>query len=595
MDNPRIINATGLELSEIGPGLHEAAGTQGGALDRVVAQLTRHVSAAQQRSRYGGILQRDHYLTPDTPFGQMQLARESLLDDVVGGAADASEFLAISEISLFAPDLDEQAIWDEWARHVDLGSMLRSAWRTLFVDSQFVMSSWWEPLALYVNDQPVNIIAPSRLTLIDTTRVVPVGMLMFGQELLAYSASPEEARRFDQILGGRDAERFSSGPGLDFQGAGDPIVERLIAGRYNPDSAERVLLANDGVKNVDNLFILDPKYTFRHTLTRSAGQRFSDVRLASVFELLDLKSGLHQSDRSSLIGSANYILLITQGTDENPITPIEYQALLNGAEKVGQRPYLVGDHRLKVEILTPKTDNTLDEKRYDNLDTRIFTRVYQTFVHGAQNRSSDDSKTAALVAKGLEGRRDQMRRTFEARMFDAIRAANPKTFTHRAQLQYHPSNIAVSFDAARATLVWDARMAGEVSRETSLNELGFRQQDEAVRLSREADLYDPIFKTQDPHGVPNPSNEDYTNGAEKRSEQRRQGRTQGGNRNGGGAGTPGDGHGLPPRRVDELNDLLRDDLIAVAGQYAVPGRHQMRRETLINSIRAARDEEELNE
>lgn len=616
-EGPVVVNATGLPYQQIVDGVESLTAD---STERMVAKLIRTTNGMRPPHRYGGILSRDKYLTPQNPIDQMRVAREALHDDIVSGAADASEHLSLSSISIYSSKLHEQAIWNRWSEYVDFTSVLRSAWRTMFTDSQFVCATWWKDMALDLADGSiVNIIAPSAMTVIDTTRVIPVGMLMFGQEQLAYVASPMEAARFDDILEGRPAQSFT-GPWYEgigqFDGAPDPLVARLIVGRYHPDGFETQQLLGDGVGTVDNLFLLNPQFVWRHTLSRPDFQRFSDVRLASVFELLDLKSQLHQADRTNLLGAANYILLITQGSEKAPLLPQEHANLLAGAQQIGSVPYIVGDYRLKVEIISPKTDFTLDEKRYDNLDMRIFTRLYETFVHSSQNRSNDDVKTGSVIARGLEGRRDQIGHSFENHVFDFIRQANRKVFTSRALLNFHPNSVAISFDPGRADSMHDARMAGEISRETYLSELRLSEDIEAQRRLREKESYDSIFLTQDPHGTPNPANQgpdappepdpepdpapqdpapQGPNGALPKQEiQRRAGRQGGGNRGDGGAGRPNDGHGKSSASEEEdgLLGICRDDLIAIAGQYKVPGRYQMRKQQLIDEIRAMRDDEE---
>jgi hypothetical protein len=276
-------------------------------------------------------------------------------------------------------------------------------------------------------------------------------------------------------------------------------------GPYQPDDGERRWMGEMNIA-ADRLFELNPATVFRHTATRPDFQRFATVRMKSVFELLDLKTQLRAMDRAHLIGGTNFIVLITKGTDDRPATPAEVTNLQMQVRTVARLPVLVGDHRLKVEIVTPKLDATLKGERYNTIDARITARLYQMFMLGnyAAGGGSDDSvKLAKFIAKGLESRRHMLRRTLEDAIFTPMFARN-ETLETAPKLLFHPKQIALDFDSAWATFLLDLREANEVSRNTILSQFDLDQADEARMLQREAEQFDDIFMTQVPFAAPNP-------------------------------------------------------------------------------------------
>ena len=125
--------------------------------------------------------------------------------------------------------------------------------------------------------------------------------------------------------------------------------------------------------------------------------------MKSIFELLDLKSQLRQMDRVHLIGGTNFIIVVTKGTDQHPAKPQEIANLQAQVRTVARLPVLVGDHRLQVEIVTPKMDMTLKAERYNSIDSRITGRLYLTMVSGAYQAGTtgDDSiKLTKVIAAG---------------------------------------------------------------------------------------------------------------------------------------------------------------------------------------------------
>lgn len=575
---------------------------------RLMATMSSWVQGTQPR-RIGGMFDRDRFLSPDSIPGQIRVARRAMRDDVIGGAADITEALALSSLSIDCEDRDQADVWNQWAADANLDARLREMWRSLFCDSQVVLASWWTrksytPRGTGDAGRPkranFDLLVPTELSLIDSLKVAPVGTLLFGREYLAYIAGREEGEAFDRILAGATP---GSPPGLGGYGGGygfgrndpgvtgipvvDDIVTRLILGRYVPDRAEAMTLEEEGI-DPTNLFLLDPRYVQRHTLTRPSYQRFADVRLASCFELLDLKSNLRQMDRAHLLGSTNFIVLIKKGTDQHPALQPEIAALRANAATLATTPVVVGDHRLSIDIVTPTMDSTLDRKRHDVLDVRLTARAFGTFVATGSDQD-DPIKLGKVIAWSLESRRRMVRRFVELNIFEAIRRNNEK-LTDRAKLEFHPASIGLSFDQAWASFLLDLRTANEISRDTILSQFGMDQDDEARRREVEAEEFDDIFKTQVPFSAPlaAPPGQD-PDGTPSKQDPKSGGRQGGGLRNGGGA-APGSGQGQPARNPRHLSDMNRDELRAVASDLGMPGVHRKPVDTLRVEIAARRAE-----
>jgi len=511
--------------------------------------------------RNGGIFMRDRYITPLRPWDQMRLAYEAASsDDIVAGVCETTESLAFSSMDFFALDQDEQDVYNQIAAKIDLDRRMREIWRDLFVVSQAYVAVWWETQTFKVRGKTVDgnqrrksmtIKAPSEMSLLDPLKVVPVGSTLFGKERLAYIATPDEAAMFDEIIGGNKA--------MD-----DEIVKRLVTGRYTPSRQEIVELTNLGVPSTKDLFILNPDNVFRHTLTRASYERLAPIRMKSVFELLDMKSQLRQMERAHLIGGTQFIVIITKGTDQIPAKPEELANLQNMVRTLARVPVLVGDHRLNVEIVTPKLDNTLKAERWNTIDSRLSGRLLQIMVLGnySAGAAGDDSiKLVKVVARGMESRRHMIKRSLERHVFKPLLDRNPE-LESLPKLEFHPRAIALDFDAAYASFLFDLRQANEISRETILNQFDLDESLEAELRKREMVEYDHIFQTQVPFSTPNPAvpppgQPDQgvpqppaapvppaKSPAKPPATRRDNG---GGRRNGGGA-APGSGQGQPPRR-----------------------------------------------
>lgn len=576
--------------------------------NREVAEIVKWTMTTQGdfgRGRMGSLFQRDRYVTPERLFDQFRVAYDAAeSDDNVSGVLDSTEALTFNRLSFAADDEDEEDIWNQIAFDIDLESRLREMWRELFICSQFYAVTWWGVKSYKVRGRSAegvkrkkafeNLTVPLGLTILDPTKVVPVGNLMFNQDQLAYIADRTEIDMLDAAV--------MNDP------LADPVSRQIVMGKYAPPDMERRNLAKQGI-NADWLYILNPRNVWRHTLTRSQYERFAKVRMKSVFVLLDLKQQLLQMDRAHLIGGTNFIVLIRKGTDHLPAKPEEVQQLRGQVTSVARVPILVGDHRLSVEIVTPKMDVTLNPDKYSTIDARITSRLYQMLlIHGGsgQPRSDDSVKLAKLIGRGLESKRLALKRSLERQMVAPCVIANTQLFS-MPTLRFHPTRIELDFDPATQAFIQDARDRGDLSRDSYLNELDFDQEDEAIKRQREARDFDKIFTPTNtpwgpagsmpepavgpdgkplaggtipkpavppggapgitPHGhdasgnpVPLPPGTPKPIAPVKKTatpvkkaatpavDPKAAGRKLGGNRNGGGAGSPGTGAGKPPRQ-----------------------------------------------
>lgn len=534
--------------------------------NQVLEQLGKQVpeiAAAMGRWRSGisrgqsGIFHRDRFVTPVYLFDQFQTAQDAALyDDVVSGTIGMTEAMAFSKMGFKCNDEDEEDVWNQIGADIDLDARMREMWRELSIVSQVYVALRWKRKTYKVRGKSKdgikrkktfrNILVPDAMTLLDPLKVLPIGNFMFGEEELVYIATKTEASQFDKTLAGANSS--------------DLIVRSLLTGRYEATRDEKELIqALCGNVNIDNLFIMNKKNVFRHTLTRPSYQRFAPCEMTSIFEILDLKHQLREMDRASLLGGTNFIVLITIGSDAQPGKPEEVRALAGMAQTAARTPVIVGDARLNVQFLTPAQDQTLKPERYNTLDARITAKMLKLMMTGnysAGAKGDDSIKLTRVIASGMESRRHMMRRTLEKFVFRPTVDQNDQLDEYPT-LRFYPKRIALDFDPSLAQFLQDLRDRGDVSRETVLSEVDIDEDEEATLREREAELYDDIFQ---PTNVPffktaGPDADNPNSGPQKTPPKGAQnprsgstnpkaaGRRQGGTKNGGGANP---GAGRPP-------------------------------------------------
>lgn len=477
----------------------------------------------------GSLFFRNRYTMTENIYDQMLQASDAVeYDEILGSVCDATEALAFTEVTFEMVDQDEEDIWNQIANEIRLTTRMREMWREVFKVSQVYVAIDWQqkvykvrtkqiPMGDLESDTPqaqfgaedlhpsgvpnpgpkkrarrkqYAVTVPGNLTIIDPTKVLPVGQLVFGQERFAYLATREEHDAFTAVF--NDA-------------AEDPLVKKMFDGPYNPNVQELSYLtqAHRGPTNRVYMWLFKKDVLFRHSLSKAQYERFAAIRLKSALPLLDMKAHLRASDRAALIGATNFIIVLKRGSDKYPARPGEVEQLREQARVVARMPILVGDHRLSVEIVTPATENVLDYNRYNLLDERLIMRALHTFRFGGKHAGQSDtaSTTDDQIARGIESRRNDLADTLEDKLVRLTVRKNEGVLNEAPEIAYHPKRVVVSYDSKIMQLVMQVRNGGDISRETLLEEFGYSQDVEYVRRKREKGV-DDVFQSSVPFSSP---------------------------------------------------------------------------------------------
>lgn len=456
---------------------------------RALALWAEDTSGRTRRDRT--IFARDKFVTPGRIFEQMAMAEDAMDDDVVGGVYDTSEAMALKKMAMQCEDPDQRDVWNQIAKDLNLDSFLRMAWRELFKSSQYYGIMWWSQKTYRVRGKgeerkrrkSFDITVPTSLGVLDPTRVVPVGVTMFGDRQLAWIADEGEMDLFNKVK-----DRV-----LD-----DEVVSQILLGPYQPSKAEADKLKTEGVP-VDRLFLLNPVNIWAGSLTKATYERWARIRMKAIYPLLDMKHQVREMDRAFLLGGINFIVLVKKGTDEHPVRKASEITLV--AEQMrtqSKSSVIVSDHRLEIEIITPDLEHILSGEKWSVLDDRIRLRLWGSIAPPSETGNKENQVTLAkVVALGIENRRHMLKRDIEGAIIDATRDRNEGVFDEPASLEYAPRRVDLLFDSQVATIFQEIRDRGELSRETILEEFGFdlaieRQRREEEKENGDDEIFEPV-------------------------------------------------------------------------------------------------------
>lgn len=528
-----------------GPGFH-MVNLSGLSDDKVMPVLASTFSRWAQSQRRPesirkSLLSRNRYIVPDSPYAKFKAGRDAVAtDDIVGGVLEVASAVTLKGHKWEGVDADIADVLNQVNADLDTDAFLNSYFKDDYTYSQAIVALQWgrkkytvrgvtvtpvppvkktddmgvvtyEPAIDEATGRPAkptktrrrknfDIEAPTAVTLLDPMKIVPLEPTMFGEDRLAWQSTPGEIGLWMRACDQRDTYQ-------------DDVMVSLFLRHIDPDEldkAEKKLLNDMGV-DVRNLLLLNPDLVFRVAPGRAPYERFNDSKLSSVLPILDQKNQLMEADRVALVGTAQYILVVKIGTDEKPAQTGEIAEAREGVHNLAKIPLLVGDHRLSVEIVTPSTQFTLMPERYGLLDNAIFSRCMGSLNNG--DTELFDEVSAGGVKDVLEAKRKNIRRMMELHIAKEIQKRNPGKFNDLPKFTFIPRNVSIGSDRDFKASVMALRAHREISRQTTLEMLGYDQDVEMERRISEVDSgADDVFGSIVPFSAPGSSSQ--TDGAQ---------------------------------------------------------------------------------
>lgn len=235
-------------------------------------------------------------------------------------------------------------------------------------------------------------------------------------------------------------------------------------------------------------FDLDSRLVGQITYRKQPYERYAKPRSARVFESLDYKESLRQADLSTLDGISNYILKVTIGSDEFPVTTQEELEAVAQLFNTPSKSFdVVWNHTLQVEkIVSPEIGEILGKSKYEQVNEEITggLAISRALIDGTSDVNASE---AALMVRGLteeiEYARVQVTR-WVYREYQQI--AEAMGFDRFPKIRWDDGVLKdpILYMSTISSLV-DRRM---LSYRTALEELGFDYPNEAKNMEEEFPL-----------------------------------------------------------------------------------------------------------
>ncbi len=149
-------------------------------------------------------------------------------------------------------------------------------------------------------------------------------------------------------------------------------------------------------------FQLDPRLVGQITYRKSPYERYARPKTLRVFDTIEYKNALKQADLSTLDGITNYILKITIGNDEHPVTSQEELEAVASLFNTPSKGFdVIWNHTLQVEkIISPEIDKILGEGKYKQVNNDMTTglAITRAILDGGSDINTAEIE---LLTKGL--------------------------------------------------------------------------------------------------------------------------------------------------------------------------------------------------
>jgi len=230
---------------------------------------------------------------------------------------------------------------------------------------------------------------------------------------------------------------------------------------------------------------LDPMYVGAVDYRKMPYERYARPRGIKVFDSLDYKKALRQADLSTLDGISNYILKITVGSDEFPVTD---QAQLETVAKLFDTPSksfdVVWNHTLNVEkIVSPEIEAILGQDKYAQVNEDITGGIAMSraLIDGSTNVNPAE---AGLIVRSVIEEINYARRQVTRWIYEEYRQiANAVGFDRVPRIRWDNTIL-------RDLILYMSTIAGLVDRrmlsyQTALEQLGFNYPNEFSNMQTE--------------------------------------------------------------------------------------------------------------
>ncbi|MFL5861069.1 MAG: zinc ribbon domain-containing protein [Solirubrobacteraceae bacterium] len=436
----------------------------------------------------GSMLARTPFKTPSSVMEEIKLARSVAdTDDDIGGIIGGMSAVAFGD-GLQNQHRDEQTL--EFFNvmtspvNMDLETVMEEMYREFLIAASVTTVTifsrqriqYW-PLKKGAGEQSVQAqlqVPTVGILPAENIRVITNDLVRQGQ--LAYYCEDEGLKNWlDEYL----SPRTSAGRRVLMAGQ-EPIAAVLFTGRVQMPYTD-----GDRESRGLTLYTLNPRMVHRSTAPKGA-MPYARPFLTRNFALLEAKRLLNVMDYALLQGGTNYIVVAKKGSDNLPAQQPEVDNLMEQVRHASRSGVMVGDHRLTIEIITPKLDELLNPAKRKLVGRKLkMGLMRQTEEVGNDSGTQGAMNEMEMTGRVVGADRRKLIRHAQATFYDETATRNRSTFPQGAPNIWAPKLVLANIGLFWTNLL-QARDRGDIPRRWVVEALGYDY--DAALAEREREL-----------------------------------------------------------------------------------------------------------
>lgn len=381
----------------------------------------------------GNLMTRPKWRPPSNIVEEIVMARElAERDDDVAATIGAMTALAFGEgMQHSHTDEETVALFDEIASEAQILAKFKEMYREWLITAQVVTATVYTRKTVSftpmgADRQRSRTVAVPLVAVLPTEQIRVIGNDIFGTATLAYRpfSGRQEAWLMEffsnQTTAGRKAQMRQE----------DPILTTLLTEQVAWDS-----MRDGGVEWVYGdprdpimghyVYTLNPEFVQRTTMPKGQWPHPRPMMTRSM-PLLEAKRLLTIMDYSLLEAGANFLVVAKKGSDDRPALPEEIANLHGTITRASRSGVLIGDHRLNIEIITPKLDELLNSDKRKLVGRKIAASLLRLPDIGTADTAGGQGvlTDTEILSRVVTSDRDDLRMHVERTIYKPTAARN---------------------------------------------------------------------------------------------------------------------------------------------------------------------------
>lgn len=435
----------------------------------------------------GSFLGRRRFAMPNNVFDEIALARNLAdRDDDIGAVFGSMFAIAFGE-GMQHTHRDEvvEALYNEVAEHSDLDAIFEELYREYLLAQQFTTITAWTHETFQFQPEGSDrqrsrdLIAPL-VGVLPSEQVRIVGNDVFRTGILAYKpVSGAQEAWLEEFFNPRTKAARKAEMRRE-----DPVLTSLLIEEMEDEdgSVSSFFWEGKDKPTTRKIYRLNPRMAARTSGPKGA-MKYPRPMMTRNFALLEAKRLLNLMDFALLNAGCNFLVVAKKGTDQRPALPEEVANLREVVAHASRSGVLIGDHRVSIEIITPKLEELLNDEKRKLVGRKMAMAIMRIAEFAAENPAAEGMRAEVeIMARVITHDRLKIRRHVQNKIYREVERRNTSV-TGRARIQF--PKIILQGTQAFTDYVLKLRDRGDIPRSWAIEAAGYDPEAAVATRKRE--------------------------------------------------------------------------------------------------------------